>query len=193
VSDSAQRIRASVEAAYRQHFEVTPSRASVSFVGVSPIEVLRYACGAGRFDYLSLGMSEQAMVDPSATVVDAGTAPRAELLLTAGAGPDGIWRRLALLAAGPAVQGLVFDVGHRIDLGEPWYPGSRCTGAVLHASELRPVPVPGNAEVRVLRVLPATADELAWARVHATAELITRWEDQGTDLADLERNSADLG
>lgn len=193
MTESAHGVLAAVEAALHQHFEVSPMRASVSFVGVSPIEILRYPGATGRFDYVSLGMSQYPMADPSVSVVDVATAPRAELLLTAAGSSEAVWRRLALLAAAPAVEGLIYDVGHRIDLAEPWYPGSRCTGAVLQTSELQPVPLAGNAEVRVLRVVPATADELAWARVHGTTELVDRWRRHDTDLADLDRSSVQLG
>jgi hypothetical protein len=180
-----------VEAAYRQHFEVIPARASVSFLGVEPIEVLRYP--EGRQDhYLSLGMSRYPMVDPTESVVPVASAPRAELLVSAQGRPELLWRRLAVLAAAPAVEGAVYAVGNRVDLGEPLVPGSRCTGGVLSTGPLRPVAVPGVAEVQILRVVPATQTELAWARVHSSEQLEQRWLEAGTDLADLMRDPVDL-
>jgi hypothetical protein len=180
-----------VEAAYRQHFEVVPARASVSFLGLDPIEVLRYP--DGRTDhYLSLGMSRHPMADPGALLIAAESAPRAELLLSAAGRPDPLWRNLAVLAAAPAVEGAVYQVGNRVDLGEPLCPGSRCTGGVLTAAELQPIAVPGVAAVHVLRVLPATQTELAWARVHGSEQLHQRWLTAGTDLTDLMRNPVDL-
>jgi hypothetical protein len=175
-----------VEAAYRQHFEVVPARASVSFLGLDPIEVLRYPDGYTDH-YLSLGMSRHPMSDPSQLVVAAQRAPRAELLLSAAGRPDSLWRRLAVLAAGPAVEGAVYQVGNRVDLGEPLCSGSRCTGGVLTTAALQPIAVPGLADVHVLRVLPATQTELAWARVHGSEQLQQRWLAAGTDLTDLMR------
>jgi hypothetical protein len=49
------------------------------------------------------------------------------------------------------------------------------------------------AEVNVLQLLPATPNELAWARVHGSEALIERWSVQAIDLTDLARGSADLG
>lgn len=179
-----------VEAAYRQHFEMVPARASVSFLGVDPIEVLRYPDGAIDH-YLTLGMSRHPMADPGDTVI-AASAPRAELLLSAAGRQEQLWRTLAVLAAAPAVEGAVYQAGNRVDLEEPLCPGSRCTGAVLAASELQPIAVAGMADVQVLRVLPASATELARARVHGSEQLRQRWQAAGTDLTDLMRQPVDL-
>lgn len=181
-----------VEAAYRQHFEVAPARASVSFLGLDPIEILRYPDGVVDH-YLSLGMSGHPMSNPSELVIATESAPRAELLLSAAGRPEPLWRNLAVLAAAPAVEGAVYRVADRVDLGEPLCPGSRCTGGVLAAAELRPIPVPGLAAVHVLQVLPATGTELAWARVHGSEQLQQRWLAAGTDLTDLLRDPVELG
>jgi hypothetical protein len=180
-----------VEAAYRQHFEVTPARASLSFLGVDPIEILRYPEG-GVDHYLSLGMSRYPMADPSDAVIAAESAPRAELVLSVAGRPEQIWRTLAVLAAAPAVEGAVFEVGNRVDLGEPLCPGTRCTGGVLSTSGLQPITVPGMPDVQVLQVLPATQTELAWARVHGSEQLELRWLTAGTDLTDLMRDPVEL-
>jgi hypothetical protein len=176
-----------VEAAYRQHFENVPARASVSFLGLDPIEVLRYP-GGSVDHYLTLGMSGYPMADPGEIAIEAGSAPRAELLLSAAGRPERLWRALAVLAAAPAVEGVVYRVGNRIDLGEPLCAGSRCTGGVLTSSGLQPVAVPGSADVQVVEVLPATQTELAWARVHGSEQLRQRWCTAGTDLTDLLRD-----
>jgi hypothetical protein len=180
-----------VEAAYRQHFEVVPARASVSFLGLDPIEILRYPDGHTDH-YLSLGMSRHPMADPGALVIAAESAPRAELLLSAAGRPEPLWRNLAVLAAAPAVEGAVYQVGNRVDLSEPLCPGSRCTGGVLVTAALQPIAVPEGADVHVLRVLPATQTELAWARVHGSEELQQRWLTAGTDLTDLMRDPVEL-
>lgn len=180
-----------VEAAFRQHFEVGPARASVSFLGLDPIEILRYP--DGDIDhYLSLGMSRHPMADTGELLIAAESAPRAELLLSAAGRPEPLWRNVAVLAAAPAVEGVVYQVGNRVDLGEPLCAGSRCTGGVLTASALQPIAVPGIADVQVLRILPATQTELAWARVHGSEQLQQRWRTAGTDLTDLMRDPVDL-
>ncbi|HST46858.1 suppressor of fused domain protein [Jatrophihabitans sp.] len=191
MTDAPPDILVLVEAAYRQHFEVLPARASVSFLGVDPIEVLRYPDGTTDH-YLTLGMARHPMADPAEAVIATASAPRAELLLSAAGRPDRLWRALAVLAAAPAVEGAVYQPGNRVDLGEPLCPGSRCTGGVLVASELQPVAVRGVADVQVLRVLPATQTELAWARVHGSEQLHRRWQVAETDLTDLMRDPVDL-
>ena len=166
-------------------------RASVSFLGVEPIEILRYP-GDGCDHYLSLGMSRYPMADGADVVVDTASAPRGELLITATGRPDELWRQLAVLAAAPAVEGAVYAVGNRIDLSAPLAPGARTTGGVLAAGPLRPVSVAGVADVTILQVLPATATELAWARVHGSDALRERWLAHGVDLTDLSRDPVEL-
>jgi len=191
VTGAPPQLLALVEAAYRQHFEVAPARASVSFLGVEPIEILRYP-DQREDHYLSLGMSRYPMADPSDLVVAADSAPRAELLLSVAGQREAVWRKLAVMAAAPAVEGAVYLAGNRIDLGEPLCLGSRCTGGVLTAGPLQPIAISGIAPVRVLRVLPATQTELAWVRVHGSERLEQRWLAAGTELADLMRDSVGL-
>lgn len=184
-----------VESAYHQHFETEPVRASVSFVGVEPIEILLYgevdpAKGATSY-LLSLGMSRRPMT-PADEVLRAGEGPRAELMLATRAPVEQVWRRVAVLAAGPDVEGIVYEAGMRIELGESWFPGSRCVGAVLIEAALVPIRVDPGQPVRVLEIKPATAEELAWARVHGTQRLVDRWAEAGTDLTDLLRPGVPL-
>jgi hypothetical protein len=187
-----------VESAYRDHFGVAPSRASVSFVGVEPIEILRFVVppttgAAAVTHYLSLGMSRYPMADPMAQVVDDRTAPRAELAISLAGSLDEIWRPLSILAAAPAVEGAVYLVGGRLHLPDPLVPGSRCLGAILSSAPLAPIEVTGLAAIQVLRLLPATATELAWAKVHGSDALLERWVGAGTDLTDLLRDPVTLG
>jgi hypothetical protein len=184
-------VLTAVEAAYRQHFEVAPARASVSFLGVEPIEILRYAEG-GIDHFLSLGMSRYPMADPAQAVIDSARSPRGELMLSAGTPPGELWKSLAILAAAPAVEGAVYAVGNRIDMGQPLVAGSRCTGGILQQSALQPVRVAGFSDVLVLQVMPATANELAWARVHGSDALASRWKEAATELTDLLRESVHL-
>jgi hypothetical protein len=192
-------ILQSVEAAYQQHLAGPPARASVSFLGVEPIEVLRYpVVGSGApgapspSTYLTLGMSRHAMADPAATVIDEASAPRAELMLTVADPAGRAWRQLAVLAASPAVEGRVYRPGDRIGLGTPWSVDSRCTGAVVSSSVIPPIETPGTAAVAVLAITPATQTELAWSRVHGTDALLQRWADEHTDVTDLTRDPVRL-
>jgi len=186
-----------VEHAYHERYEHIPTRASVTFLGVEQIEVLRYrptgGSAPGGVEYLTLGMSRYPMVPAQADHFDPSTAPRAELLLSLQNDRDDAWRRLAVLAAAPAVESAVYEPGNRVDLGEPWCAGSRCTGAVVVSSEFQPVPVAGLADVQVLRVLPAQPTELAWARVHGSVALLERWAKAATELDDLLRDAVELG
>ena len=92
---------ATVDAAVRDHFGQTPLRASVSFLGVDPIEVLRFEPIPDERAFVSLGMARHPMVAASEMLTTDG--PRAELLLHLRDGGDrfvDVWRTVALLAAG---------------------------------------------------------------------------------------------
>src|SRR5437764_13038837 len=72
-------VLTAVEAALVDHFGHRPARASVSFVGVDPIEVLRFEPIPGERAYVSLGMARHPMTGAAASVL-AENGPRAELL-----------------------------------------------------------------------------------------------------------------
>ena len=182
-----------VAAALREHFGQSPVRASVTFVGVDPIQVLRFEPIPGEWAYLSLGMSRHPMTAGAETIVSAD-GPRAELMLHVRADDRfaDVWRRLAVLAAAPAVEGVVYRPDMTVDTGQPLAGGSRCTGAVIRVSAVADVDTPLGA-VRILQAVPATSTELAWSRVHGTAALCERWARYGTDLLDLARGAVQLG
>lgn len=183
-----------VESALCQHFAQRPVRASISFVGVQPLEVLRFEPIPGERAYVSLGMSREAMSDAASPLVDAA-GPRAELMLHVRDAIDehaGVWRQLAVLAAGPVVEGLVYAPGVSVDLARPLVAGSRCTGGIVTGSALG-VLATAAGEVAILQVLPATSNELAWARAKGHDALRTRWREHGVDLLDLTRLPVDLG
>ena len=170
----------------------------MSFVGVEPIEILRYEPIPGEIAYVSLGMGRRPMTSAAELIADA-TGPRAELMLhlrgdSVGAGEA--WRSLAVLAAAPAVEGVVYTAGMTVDLGQPFGDGSRCTGVVVTESRVEPVAVAGieqgATDVTVLQVVPATSEELAWGRVRGSAALQELWLEQGCDLLDLGRRGVDL-
>lgn len=179
-----------VEHAFIDHFGWEPARASVSFVGVEPIEVLRFDTVPGERVYCSLGMARRPMT-PSTQVVQDPHAPRAELMLHVRDDAD-VWRRLAVLAAAPAVEGVVYQPDMSVDLGEPLAPGSLCTGVVVENSPIAPVPTDAGT-VTVLQVVPATSAELAWCRVRGSAALRARWSERATDLLDVRRHTVELG
>ena len=189
-----QEVLGAVEAALVEHFGQQPARASVAFLGVEPIEVLRFEPIPGERAYVSLGMARRPMTpaDASVTAVDG---PRAELFLHLTDPADqfaGVWRQLAVLAAAPAVEGVVYRPDMTVDLSGPLVAGSRCTGALVAASPIGEIAVGGLSPVAVLQLLPATQAELAWARVRGGAALRQRWEDEGTDLRDLGRSGVAL-
>jgi hypothetical protein len=184
---------ASVEAALADHFGHRPARASVSFVGVEPIEVLRFEPIPGERAYLSLGMSRHPMTGAAEAVL-AADGPRAELMLHLRDPTDEhaeVWRRVALLAAAPVVEGVVYAPGMSIDLGEPLTAGSACTGVVVDDSPIPSIAVDGST-VAILQITPATSTELAWCRVRGSAALRDLWTEAGTDLLDLGRRPVAL-
>lgn len=180
-----------LERALVQHFGHQPDRASLSFLGADPVQILRFRAGPGRISLVTLGMSAAAMT-PADAAVTSTDGPRAELVLTLHSDQRwaDVWRRLAVLAAAPQIESVVYAAGMTVDLGEPMVPGSSCSGVMVTASEL---PVPAAAgDTSVFAVVPATANELAFSRVRGSDELLLRWAAAGTDLEDLGRGSVAL-
>jgi hypothetical protein len=108
---------------------------------------------------------------------------------------DTVLRRLAALAASPAVEGVVIGPGAGLDLGGPLWDGARFTAVLvgepgglvadLHlGDDLEPV--------RFFPLLPMTPNEAAWKRVHGAAALEERWLAQALDLREASRPEADL-
>jgi hypothetical protein len=182
-----------IDAALQRYFGQEPSRASISFLGVDPVEVLRFQLTAAERAYLSLGMARHPMTAASAGLQQVD-GPRAELMLRVRDGADqhvDVWRHVAMLAAAPAVEGVVYTAGMTLDLGRAIVTGSRCSGVVVLESPIgRIVASPGP--VVVLEIVPATSTELAWCRVHGSAALLARWSDEQTDLLDLGRPAVAL-
>lgn len=183
-----------VEAHLLSVFGQDSGRAGVSFLGTERIDVLRFGPDpTGLVRYGSLGMSRHPMGDPGAELV-LSTGPRAELLLSVSRPQDTVLRRLAVLAASPAVEGVVIAPGAGLDLGEPLWDGARFT-AVLVGEPGGLVPdltLDGEEPVRFLPLLPMTPSEAAWKRVHGAQALELRWLEAGTDLRDPGRAQAPL-
>jgi hypothetical protein len=184
-----------VEAHLLQAFGQDSGRAGVSFLGTERIDVLRFGPDAGGLvRYATLGMSRAPMGDPGELVVlDDG--PRAELVLSVAGLHDTVLRTLAVLAASPGVEGVVVAPGAGLDVGGPLWDGSRFTGVLVGepAGLVPDLPLAeGLQPVRFLPLLPMTANEAAWKRVHGAAALQQRWLDCGADLRDPERDEAPL-
>jgi hypothetical protein len=143
--------------------------------------------------YATVGMSRAPMADPGADLV-AQDGPRAELVLSVRGGRDSVLRRLAALAASPAIEGVVVAPGAGLDLGEQLWDGGRFT-AVLVAEPgglVADLELEGQQPVRFLPLLPMTPNEAAWKRVHGATALEERWLAQELDLRDPGRPEADL-
>uniref|UniRef100_A0AAU2JT15 Suppressor of fused domain protein n=1 Tax=Streptomyces sp. NBC_00049 TaxID=2903617 RepID=A0AAU2JT15_9ACTN len=190
-------ILALVEARLRTTFGEPDARAAVTFLGTDRIEVLRFAEG-DLVRYATLGMSTHPMTDPTAVVADPVRGPRAELVLTVRGGlapTDKLLRPLAVLAASPQVEGLIVAPGASLDVGEPLWEGSPFSsvlvaepGGLVADLELDEPMDP----VHFLPLLPMTANEAAWKRVHGAAALQERWLARGTDLRDPLRTAVAL-
>jgi len=140
-----------------------------------------------------LGMSRHPMTG-AAELVQSADGPRAELMLHVHDPTDeyaDVWRKVALLAAAPAVEGVVHTPGMSLDLGEPLVADSACTGVLITESPLADIAT-DDGPVAVLQAVPATSTELAWCRVRGSAALRERWTDANTDLLDLTRRAVAL-
>lgn len=190
------RVRAHVGA----HFAAAglpaePDSASVTFLGVERIEVLRFGPGPdGVVHYLSLGCSRHPMGDPAALGADPLRGPRAEVVVSLRntVPTPGIARTVALLAATPAVDGVVLVADALIDLGSALWaqrPGHAPLSAVLLGEsgiddlQLDPPADP----VRFLSATPISANEAAWVRLKGVDELRRTWVQDGTDVLDPSR------
>lgn len=178
-----------VRAHLRGHFAALgvddePAVAKVTFLGVEPLEVLRFGPDRdGVLHYASLGCARHPMGDPLA-------GPRAEVVLSLRLGPatPGIARSVALVAATPAVEDLVLQPDALIDLGAPLWqpqPGHAAPSAVLlDASAIADLEVGATDPVRFFTATPITANEAAWVRLKGAGELRDTWAQDGTDVLD---------
>ncbi len=181
----------------RGHFAgVEPDSASVTFLGTEPIEVLRFR-GGGLVLYVSLGCSRHPMTDPTEMVADPLRGPRAEVVLSLrDPGPaTGIARSLAVLAATPAVDGVVLVADALIDLGSPlWaWPSARVpfTAVLLGHSDVPQLPLdPPRDPVQFLSATPITATEAAWVRLKGAEAMRQAWLNDGVDVLDPKRPAA---
>ncbi len=194
---------AAVRAHLRSHFaqagaDSEPDTASVTFLGAEPIEVLRFRSGAGDVvNYVSVGCSRHAMTDPTDVNTDTLRGPRAEVVLRLRRPGQitGVPRSLAVLAATPAVEGVVLVADALIDLGNPlWSERARpapFTAVLLGVSDIPNLPLPPPRDpVQFLSATPITATEAAWVRLKGADAMRQAWATDGVDVLDPNRPAA---
>jgi hypothetical protein len=188
-------VRAHLDA----HFgRADPDVASVTFLGAESLDVLRYRPHADEVvHYVSLGCSRHPMVDPTAVFADPELGPRAEVVLRL-RDPGvitGLARSLAIVAASPAVEGVVLRTDGLVDLGTPLWarPSGRAafTAVLLGDSDIADLPLdPPRDPVRFLSATPITATEAAWVRLKGADAMRAAWRSDGVDVLDPNRPAA---
>lgn len=183
----------------RGHFrgigiDTEPQSASVTFVGVERMDVLRFGPGpSGVYHHVSLGCSRHPMADPSEVAVDPVRGPRAEVVLSlrGGAPGQGLARSLAVIAATPAVDGVVLAPDLLVDLGSPLWHGAPFTAVLLQSSGIPDlVLAPPRDPVRFLAAVPITPTEAAWVRLKGAEAMRQAWADDGVDVLDPNRRAS---
>ena len=186
----------------RGHFaaagiEAEPDSASVTFLGLERLEVLRFGPDPnGVAHYVTLGCSRHPMIEASSGVVDPLHGPRAEVVLTlrATTPTPGLARSLALVAATPAVEGVVLVDDALIDLSAPLWDGSAFTAVLLGDSPIADLALEApRAPVHFLAAIPVTQTEAAWVRLKGADAMRQAWIDDGVDVTDPNRRAAQPG
>lgn len=190
----------------RAHFAMigidgAPDVASVTFLGVERIDVLRFGPDhrAGLetvFHYVSLGCSRYPMADAAAAVSDPIRGPRAEITLSlrSGVPADGLARSIAVVAATPAVEGVVLGAGALVDLSAPLWTAAPFTAVLLGTSEIPDLPLESPRDpVRFLSAVPVTQTEGAWVRLKGAEAMRQAWADDGVDVLDPLRRAVQGG
>jgi hypothetical protein len=197
-------VLAEVRAYLREHFArggitAEPDEASVTFLGTERIDVLRFGPDDdGVSHYVSLGCSRHPMFEPTEMVTDALHGPRAEVVVALrGPSPAGLARSLAILAAAPAVEGLILEPDALIDLETPLWDlpsvpgGAPFTAFLLGDSDIDDVPLTAPLPpVTVLSATPITATEAAWVRLKGADAMRDAWQQDGVDVLDPSRRAA---
>ncbi len=195
-------VLAKVRAHLREHFAAIgiiaePDEASITFLGAEKIDVLRFGPDVrpGLEDvnhYVSLGCSRHPMFDPTEMVTDALHGSRAEVTVgLRGPSPAGLARSLAVVAAAPAIEGLMLEPDALIDLESSLWEGAPFTAFLLSRSDIDDVPLtPPLPPVTVLAATPITATEAAWVRLKGADAMREAWQQDGVDVLDPRRRAA---
>ncbi|MFS0899320.1 suppressor of fused domain protein [Mycolicibacterium litorale] len=187
-----------VRAQLGEHFRragitAEPVAASVTFLGTERIEVLRFGPDPdGVAHYVSLGCSRHPMFDPTELVTDPVHGPRAEVVVSLrGPTPKGLARSLAVVAAAPAVEGLVLEADALIDLETPLWEPAPFTAFLLGRSDIDDIALPGPMPaVTVFSATPITPTEAAWVRLKGADAMREAWATDGVDVLDPHRRAA---
>lgn len=177
--------------------ESAPDVASVTFLGAERIDVLRFGPDdAGAYHHVSLGCSHYPMTDAGAGVADPVRGPRAEIVLSLrGSTPTtGLARSVAVLAATPAVEGVVLAPDALIDLSGPLWTGAPFTAVLLGESEVADLALDPPADpVQFLSAVPITPTEAVWVRLKGAEAMRQAWADDGVDVLDARRRASSPG
>ena len=102
-----------------------------------------------------------------------------------GAPTDGLARSLAVVAATPAVDGVVLGAGALVDLSGPLWQGAPFTAVLLGESEIPDLTLdPPREPVQFLAAVPITQTEGAWVRLKGAEAMRQAWADDGVDVLD---------
>lgn len=170
-----------------------PDEASVTFLGTERFDIARFAFPDDEpAQYVSLGCSRQPMVDPAELITDPVRGPRAEVVVALrGPVPVGLARSVAVLAAAPAVEGLILEPDSLIDLETPLWQGAAFTAFLLGRSGIDDVVLPEPlSPVALLSATPITQTEAAWVRLKGAEAMREAWAQDGVDTADPQRRAA---
>jgi hypothetical protein len=194
-------LLAQVREHLRAHFtglgiDAEPESASVTFLGVERMDVERWGTADGLYHYVSVGCSRHPMADPSAVAIDPVRGPRAEVMMSlrAGQSTPGLARSLAVVAATPAVDGVVLEPDLLIDLSAPLWDGAPFTAVLLGESQIADVPAqPPRDAVRFFTAVPITPTEAAWVRLKGAEAMRNAWFDDRVDVFDPSRPASSPG
>ena len=182
----------------RGHFagaglDAEPDAASVTFLGVERMEILRFGPSPdGVAHYVSLGCSRHPMTDPSDLAADPVRGPRAEVVMSlrVTAPSPGLARSLAVVAATPAVEGVVLVADALIDLSGPLWDSAPFTAVLLGSSDIADLPLAAPMDpVGFLSAVPITATEAAWVRLKGSEAMREAWRSDGVDIFDPARRA----
>ena len=189
--------RAATRAHLRAHFArqgvvADPDSAEVTFLGVEPIEVLRFGPDRdGVSHYVSLG----------------GSGAEVVVSLRPAATATGLARSVAVLAAAPAVEGLILAPDALVDFGQRLWAGAPFTAFLLGHSTIGDLPAEPASDHRTaerglpsdhptvvfVQATPITATEAAWVRLKGPEAMRRAWHQDGVDVLDPGRSASSAG